>query len=267
MSYFEKYIKYKNKYINLKANKMIGGAEKVSNYYLHVRFDKNIEDKIKIVKEYLYDASYLRESLLLNQKGEIIKENMPSHITLAYGPKIKYDNDSDISTLENLEIKSKKEINNIYPDFVKKFKKMKPIIIYKGVTPFLRADKIVLKMEIESEELKKAVLFLRKNTKDFDEIIEEWKISYEKKREQIKNRFPVLFTEDESFDKKNPKGFLHITLISLKSDVNEDIIIQAIKEAENKLEEYGFKKDTEIKGDYIDIKTPITKRFIELFKI
>jgi hypothetical protein len=76
-----------------------------------------------------------------------------------------------------------------------------------------------------------------------------------------------LFREDESFDEENPIGFLHITIVTLKAETPEKIIISIIKKVEKSILKLGIKRGDELKIDRIDIKTPITRKFIDIYKI
>ena len=249
MNYYDKYIKYKTKYNKLKNYNMIGSAILSRNYYLHIRFSKELEDKFAKVKTSL-------------SKYEYIKDAMGAHITISYGPKIEYDDMRDPSIYE---IKDLTEIENIYPKFLQTFRDKIPDIKYIGVTPFLRKDNIVIKAEIKSDVLTEMIVFCRKNILSYNKTITEWKDDYEKTKEDIMKRYPNLFKEDHSFD-ETPIGALHITLITIKPDTPEKNIIDIILEAETLLNNVGIYKDCTLVADRIDVKTPITKKFIDIKK-
>ena len=266
-------IGYKNvkKYtVDISSNNIsLKGGEIVSrNYYLHIRFSKQLENKFKIVKDklYNYEPIVTSSSFKLTSDGKIVTETMPSHITMTYGPKLEYDTTKDPSIYE---IKDSSEIDSIYPNFLNNFKDQIPDIKYVRVSPFLRDEKIIIKVELESIILTEMIKHFRKTIKSYDETIKEWKHNYDIIKNDIKKRFPNLikmFGEDQSFDKENPVGTLHITLITLKSDTPEDIILATINYAESELKKVGINKGDIIKADRIDIKTPITKRFIDIYK-
>jgi len=245
------------------------GGEIVSrNYYLHIRFSEELENKFRIVKDKLFNYEPLvsSSSFKLTSEGKIVTETMPAHITMSYGPKLEYDSTKDPSIYE---IKDSSEINSIYPNFIENFKDQIPDIKYVRVSPFLRAEKIVIKVELESIILTKMIKFFRTTIKSYDETIKEWKHQYDIIKDDIKKRFPQLirmFGEDQSFDEENPIGTLHITLITLNPDTPEDIILATINYAESELEKVGIKKRDNIEADRVDIKTPITKRFIDIYK-
>jgi hypothetical protein len=276
MNFYEKYMKYRNKYLSLKynlkgdsnilksdSNILKGGSIISKNYYLHIRFSKTIEKKFKTVKDNLFQYEVIKPYFKLTDNGEIVKETMPAHITMSYGPKLEYDTDKEPSLYE---IKNVKEIEKIYPNFLENFKNRIPNIKYITVSPFLRPEKIVIKVEIESVILLEMIKFFRKTILSYNETIKEWKDSYNSSKEDIKSKFPNIFKEEESFDEENPVGSLHITLITLKPDTPENIIIDIIKFAEFELSKVGINKGDNIKADRVDVKTPITKKFIDLYK-
>ena len=245
MKYQIKYLKYKNKYLTLKNQ--IGGNIKSRNYYLHIRFSKDFEEKIRMVKNNLVDY-------------DIIKETMAAHITISYGPKIEYDDMIDPSSYE---IKDVIEIEQIYPNFFSTFEDKIPTIKYTGVSAFLRNENIVIKMDIESDILLEMIKYCRLNIMSYNETVKELKSSYNQSKEDLKKRFPILFKEEHSFD-EDPIGALHITLITIKSDTLESDIIDIITLAELELSRMGINKGDTIVANRIDVKTPITKRFIDL---
>jgi len=267
MNFYQKYIKYRNKYLFLKGNCNIlkGGGIISKNYYLHIRFSKTIEKKFKVVKDNLFKNKTIEPYFKLKDNGEIVKETMPAHITMSYGPKLEYDTDSTKDP-SSYEIKNVKEIEKIYPNFLENFKNKIPNIKYIKISAFLRPEKIVIKVELESEILLEMIKFFRKTIVSYNETIKEWKDSYNISKEDIKSRFPNIFKEEESFDEENPIGTLHITLITLKPDTPENIIIDVIKFSESELSKVGINKGDTIKADRVDVKTPITKKFIDLYK-
>jgi hypothetical protein len=250
MEYYNKYLKYKTKYNELKNKNIIGGAIISRNYYLHIRLSKEIEEKFNLVKTSL-------------DRYNIKKDPMPAHITISYGPTIEYD---DINNMMDYEINDVREIETIYPDFLKNFKDMVPDIIYNGITVFLRPDQIVIKAEIISDVLSKMDNFCRKNIISYNHIVKKWKEEYDSVKEEIRLKFPILFKEEESFDEENPKGQLHITLITLNYDTPESTIIDIIKYAEAELSKVGINKGTHFYADRIDLKTPFSRRFINVLK-
>ena len=247
MDYHDKYIKYKTKYYKLKNINQNGGGQMSRNYYLHIRFSKDFEHRINQVKEALV-------------KYEYKKEPMPAHITLSYGPLVEYDTD-------NLpeEIKDASHIEDIYPGFLEKFKNKIPNIKYVSVTPFLREDNIVIKMEIKSKVLLDMIKYCRKTIPSYNKTVKEWKRGYNISKKHMRDKFPNIFKEEKSFN-KNPIGALHITLITIKPDTSETDVIDIIKHAELELANIGINKGSKITADRIDIKTPITKTFIDIYK-
>jgi len=264
MDNYKKYLKYKNKYNDLKKKIIVGGEILERNYYLHARLPKEIENIFEKVQNNIYMLKKYESYMKLKSDGTIMKETMPAHITLCYGPKIKYEESEE---LLKKEISEKSEFGKIYPNFEENFKKLKPKVIYKNITPYLREDKIVIKVELESKILTEMVKYCRKTIESFNDTILLWKKSYLENREVIKEKYPKLFREDESFDEENPIGFLHITIVTLKAETPEKIIISIIKKVEKSILKLGIKRGDELKIDRIDIKTPITRKFIDIYKI
>jgi len=250
--YYNRYIKYKTKYNKLK--KMMGGTILSRNYYLHVRFNKDIEDRINTLIDFLYNNVPIVYHLN--------KDMMPAHITLSYGPLVRYD---DTHSPSEYEIKDALEFSNIYPGFLEIFKDIIPDIEYIGVTPFLHRDKIVIKIEVESTVLLEMVKYCRSTILSYNTTVKEWKQEYDTIKEELSIKFPHIFKEETSYD-ENPIGTLHITLINLKYDTPEAIVIDIIKLAEHELLKIGIKKGIILIPDRIDLKTPITKKFIDVFK-
>ena len=109
------------------------------------------------------------------------------------------------------------------------------------------------------------IKYCRKIIPSYNTMVKEWKKDYIESKEELSNKFPILFKEEHSFD-INPIGALHITLITIKSDTPESIIIDIIKEIEDMLTILGINKGDQIFADRIDIKLPITRNFIDILK-
>jgi len=263
MNYYEKYIKYKNKYNTLKQKNLVGGEMKSSLYHLHIRFSDELEKKIEHVENKLYDYDLIKDKYFkVNPSGKTLKKSVPAHITLGYGPILTYDTSRYES---QYEIKDRSEVENVYPNFLETFKDRIPIIKYIKISPFLRADKIVIKLELESELLTEMLKFLRK-IESCKKINEKMKHEYDIAKIEIRARYPKLFTDDQCFDNENPVGALHITLVNLKPDTPEEILIEVIKYTELELSKIGINLGDILIADRIDIKTPITKKFIDIYK-
>jgi NADH/NAD ratio-sensing transcriptional regulator Rex len=121
-------------------------------------------------------------------------------------------------------------------------------------------------MEIESDILLQMLVYCRKNIASYNKMVKQWKYDYEITKDIIQRKFPTIFTENNTFDIINPKGALHITLITLDSRASEADVIDIIKLAEVELSRVGINKGDILIADRIDLKTPITKRFIDIYK-
>ena len=238
----------------------MGGKKMSSNYYLHVRFSKDFEEKITTLQ-----SSLVQNTIVQNTFIPFIKKQstMPAHITLSYGPKIEYDDMTDSSLYE---IKDMSDFNKIYPGLLDKINTSKiPHIKYKAIKPFLLPENIVICLEIESDILLDLVKYCRKNVSSYNEVVKEWKRNYDLMKESIKKRYPSIYKEEHSFD-ENPIGALHITVIVLEPDTPEDVVISIMRYVEASLSHMGINKGDRLIADRIDLKTPITKRFIDVYK-
>jgi hypothetical protein len=218
-------------------------------YLLHGHFNDQYEKTIDTMKDYAQKKfkKYLNDS--------DFNYGHP-HVTIIYGP-VLYTETEPITKYD------KKIIDTFYPGFIDKFsnKKLPNDLKFIGVTPFLSVDRITIKMEFESKKLNKIRQFLIDSNPEIKKFQEQFK--HEKINSEIvtKKQFPNIFFRDKSYD-KNPKGWIHATIMVIKGDVSETDITNMITDIEKELEKKGIKK-----GDITDLREiglNLKNKFIKL---
>ena len=124
----------------------------------------------------------------------------------------------------------------------------------------LSVDRITIKMEFESKKLNKMRQFLIDSNPEIKKFHEEFKQGKLNSEIITKKQFPNIFVRDKSYD-KNPKGWIHATLMVIKSDVSESDINSITKDIEKELENKGVKKGdiTELSEIGLNLKNKFTK--------
>ncbi len=212
-------------------------------YLLHGHFNSKYETIIDNMRDYAQKKfkKYLNDS--------DFNYGHP-HVTIIYGPVLYSEN---IPLIEY----DKQIIDTFYPGFIDKFskKKLPNDLKFLGVTPFLSVDRITIKMEFESKKLNKMRQFLIDSNPEIKKFHEEFKQGKLNSEVITKKKFPNIFTRDKSYD-KNPKGWIHATLMVIKGDVSESDIISITTDIEKELENKGIKKGdiTELSEIGLDLK-------------
>lgn len=208
-------------------------------YLLHGHFNSKISNIIDKARKIAYKKfnKYLSELDFTYGKP---------HITIIYGP-VFYD------PKYILEKFNKKIIDeHFYPGFIDKFKnKLPDDLKYTGVSAFINLDRIIIKAEFESKKLNE----MRNYLINCNQLIKSYYAEFKRTRKEfekmyeleLKKRFPKLYSKDRSYN-KNPKGWIHATLLVIKPSINENEIIKIIETLENYLSNQGLKI-----GDIINI--------------
>ncbi len=262
MNYYTKYIKYKNKYLNLKQ---IGGVpieDKYYSYYIVGHFDESKENLLAELK-----------SVLLKEFAEFLtpyQDKVKPHLTLIYGPGKKYK-DTDEIELKTSQTKSEQEsiINILYPDICKKyneiFKGANPNLKFKCISVFIRPTRIILKAEFECEELEEFIRYSRNNLDFYKKNMNDIKKEYLENKESLKEKYGELFHEDTTLDEIKPYGFIHCTLCSLESSkINKDILKHILIESNKIANSMKLNEDDDFKINTIDIRIPYSKEYIRI---
>ena len=204
-------------------------------YLLHGHFNLKYEKAIDTMKDYAQKKfkKYLNDS--------DFNYGHP-HITIIYGP-VLYVETEPITKYD------KKIIDTFYPGFIDKFgkKKLPNDLKFIGVTPFFVVDRLIIKMEFESKKLNKIKQFLIDSNPEIKKFHEEFKVAKINSELESKKKYPNIFTRDKSYD-KNPKGWIHATIMVIKGNLSEFDIIMIMIDIENELEKKGIKK-----GDITDL--------------
>ncbi len=250
VSYIKKYKKYKNKYLQLK--KLVGG-NKIRRYILFGVFNHDE------VGKYL-DDTYAELSKLIPEdfKDPQWKHSIKyAHATFVYGPEI-----NEEVTMEYPDI----SLNNLYPEFEEKYKDVKfDDLIYKGVSFFIRKNRIVIKAGFESKKLNEVRNHLYNCSEAMKENYKSWKTSIEKEDEEISKmeKYKDIHKKDETFADE-PKGWIHGTLAVLGPTASIEKILELKSKAEELLStKLVIGKSYSI--NEIKLKTPIGGNILTLW--
>ncbi len=262
MDYYSKYLKYKNKYLNLKQN---GGEpidEKYYSYYMVGHFEEKQENLLADIKTELLKtfSEYLTP----------YQDKVKPHLTLIYGPGKKYK-DTDEIELKTSQTKSEQEsiIEDIYPGICKKydelFRGVNPILKFKCVSVFIRQTRIILKAEFECEELEEFIRYSRNNLDFFKKSMNDIKKEYLENKKSLKEKYGELFLEDTTLDEINPHGFIHCTFCSLDSSkIDKDILEHILIESNKIANSMKLNENDNYKIDTIDVRIPYSKEYIKI---
>jgi hypothetical protein len=199
MSYQEKYIKYKNKYLSLKYRNIIGGGDE-KKYSVIMRFEDDISDKFTFIKKQIYNEYNKSNPGILEKKFSYA---VP-HITLVYGPNVlseKIEQNREEYTMIEKDIE---KIKKIYPGLIETFSNRKDNDIkYINISTFESDKQIVIKSKFKSDLLDDMFKHFRDSITDFKNLTDN-----------------VFKTYDDSSD------FFHstIAIIKKKNDDTEEII-------------------------------------------
>jgi hypothetical protein len=186
---------------------------KKNKYLLHGHFNDKIIKTIDKTRNYLFkkynDYKY---------EGRFTY-GFP-HITIIYGPVI-YSNKEIII--------NKNTINKFYPGFLDKFKELPTDIKFIEITAFLSLDKISIVAEFESKQLNKMKKYLIETIPEIKKYYEEFDKTNNISDKELKKLYPNIFIKNKSY--KTYKRWIHATLIVIKPNLSEDIIIKIMKDA------------------------------------
>jgi hypothetical protein len=248
--YKAKYIKYKNKYIQLKN--MVGG-NKIRRYILFGVFN---HDEIG---KYL-DDTYAELAKLIpeDSKDPQWKHSIKyAHATFVYGPEI-----NEEVTMEYPDI----SLNDLYPEFEEKYKDVEfDDLIYKGVSFFIRKNRIVVKASFESKKLNEVRNHLYNCSEAMKENYKSWKTSIEKEDDEISkmDKYKAIHKKDETFADE-PKGWIHGTLAVLGPAASVEKILELKSKAEELLStKLVIGKSYSMNS--IRLKTPISGNIFRLW--
>lgn len=247
MDYYNKYIKYKTKYLNLKQK---GGAK--VKYVLLAYFDK---DSIgNILKNTYQEVMSKIDSKYIDTTWN---NSVPlSHTTIVYGPEVSDE-------LPEYPLISLEEL---YPKFEEKYNKtIIDDLIFEGVSLFISINRIVIKAEFKSNKLNEIREYLFKCSDLMKEYEIKWKKMLDEDKEEIKkmNLFPNL-TEGNN-------NWIHSTLGVLNPKNKDGVLIteNELKELLNftkkRLSEQGLIIGNKYKLDEMILRTPKTKKLIKLW--
>ena len=188
----------------------------------------------------------IRSSLLM-EYAEYKKEPFryhDIHITMAYGPIIKANTEP---TLEHLlpNIASLKPTKHIHD------------IVIKGVSLFLRPDRIIVKAEIESAGLTKLKRQLEETYESIGTIASSMRNNILQEENLLSKKYPELYTP------YNPNKWGHITLIALKPDTDKSTINDILKRAQELVKEIP----THLNCQYLYLVSKKTNKHTKLFDI
>jgi hypothetical protein len=262
MDYYNKYLKYKNKYLYLRQ---IGGdpiEEKYYSYYLVGHFCKIQEDLLADIKSEL--LKIFTEYLTPYQ------DKVKPHLTLIYGPSKKYK-DTDEIELKTSQSKPEQEsiINSLYPEICEKydelFRGVNPTLKFKCISVFIRSKRIILKAEFECEKLDEFIRYSRDNLDFFKKNIDDIKKDYLENKDSLKEKFGELFHDDTTLYDEKPYGFIHSTLCSLdNSKIDKDVLNHIILESNRIAGLMKLNKNDNFKIDTVDVRIPYSKEYIKI---
>ena len=186
-------------------------------------------------------------SLLLTEYAEYKKEPFrydDIHITMSYGPIIKANTEP---TLEQLlpsiaTLKPAKHIDDV---------------VIKGVSLFLRPDRIIVKAEIESAGLTKLKRQLEETYESIGTIASSMRNDILQEEKLLAKKYPKLYTPYD------PAKWGHITLIALKPDTDISIVNDILKRAQELVKEIP----TQLDCQYLYMVSKKTNRYYTLFNI
>ena len=173
-----------------------------------------------------------------------------AHTTIVYGPEDYFTNDyPDIS------------LDELYPRFQEKYKDIKiDDLIYKGISLFIRTNRIVVKAEFESIKLNEIRNHLYNCSESMKENYIKWKTMIEGDDHEISkmDKYKSIYKKDETFA-DDPKGWIHATLAVLGPNASIDKILEIKEKAEERLSKHLIigKKYT-IKD--LRLRTPVSKK-------
>jgi len=186
---------------------------KKNKYLLHGHFNDKIIKTIDKTRNYLY-----KKYNYYKYEGHFTY-GFP-HITIIYGPVI-YSNKEIII--------NKNRIKLIYPGFLDKFKELPTDIKFIGITAFLSLDKISIVAEFESKQLNKMKKYLIETISEIKKYYEEFDKTNNISDKELKKLYPNIFIKNKSY--KTYKRWIHSTLLVIKPNLPEDIIIKIMKDA------------------------------------
>jgi len=184
-------------------------------YLLHGHFENKVSNLINKTRVHMF-KKFKDENLDLS-----FTYGLP-HITIIYGPVIKANNKLSLN---------KKTINNMYPGFFEKFKELPSDIKYIGISVFFSINRIIIKAEFESKQLNKMRHYLINTNPLIKSYYDEFKRNYKKNEKILREKFKNIYVKDKTYN-KNPTGWIHASLLVVKSDIDEKKLIKMIKESD-----------------------------------
>ena len=152
-----------------------------------------------------------------------------AHTTIVYGPE-------DFFTKDYPEV----SLNELYPGFEEKYKDMKiDDLIYKGVSLFIRTNRIVVKAEFESAKLNELRNYLYNCSDAMKDNYRKWKTMIENDDNEVSkmDKYKSVYKKDETFA-DYPKGWIHATLAVLGPSAPLDKILEIKSKAEIEVSKY-----------------------------
>lgn len=262
MNYYAKYLKYKNKYLNLKQNGGVPIEDKYYSYYMVGHFNERQEDLLADIK-----------SILLKKFADFLtpyQDKVKPHLTLIYGPGKKYKDTNEIELkISQTKLEQESIIDDIYPGILKKydelFRGVNPNLKFKCISVFIRTTRIILKAEFECEELEEFIRYSRNNLDFYKKSMNDIKKEYLENKENLKEKYGELFNEDTTLDEIKPYGFIHCTLCSLDSSkIDKDILKNILTESNKIANSMKLNEDDDFKIDTIDVRIPYSKEYIKI---
>lgn len=210
----------------------------------------NRQDYKYYVAANIVDASAFAKvrTLLADEFTEYKKESFrydDIHITMAYGPIIQSNSEPEISSvLPGIEA--------LAPT-----KHIKDVTV-KGVSLFLRKDRIIVKAEIHSAVLTKLKQQLEERYESIGNIATTMRAEIMKEESELAARYPELL-----YRPYDPDKWAHITLLALKADTPISVTGSILKRAGVLMKEAPAK----LECDYLYIVSKKSNKTLRLIDI